>query len=75
VEFAGFFIMAVRTDASLLRAKPPKGGDAEPRGFRTRVVRCPPSRQRLDHGTRSRVGGFSCSPSIAPGWRSPAPPH
>jgi hypothetical protein len=49
------FAVAVRATA-LLRAKPPKGGDAELRGLRRQRSLCQPGRQRLE--TFRVVGGF-----------------
>src|SRR3989441_10360538 len=54
-------------ESTLLRANPPKGGDAEPRGYRGRRPPRSPGRQRP---TRVDVGGPVC---VGIFWRDAMP--
>ena len=66
----------MRPESTLLRANPPKGGDAEPRGYRGRRPLRSPGRQRP---TRVVVGGPVCvgigtTPSCtSPTWVAVSP--
>jgi hypothetical protein len=55
----------------LLRAKPPKGGDAEPRGYRERFSSCSPGRQR--YGFRRLVSSVTEAGERVAGASTPQP--